>query len=142
MKRAYAQYSATPIEFAHERNDCAVRALRVATGRTYEEVHRLLKAYGRVDKHGTYNQTVNAAAEKFGMRLADLPGGSHVTYHWPARRHLTLAQFIRCHPVGCYVLRVNRHFTAVIDGVVHDWPVNRHVSPRTRVILAWREQLA
>ena len=138
MRRAERLYAVTPPAFASEKNDCAVRALAVAAGHSYEEAHRALKLHGRVDRRGTYNQTMERAAGMLGLRLVEeLPGGSHPDFHMPARHHMTLAQFVRVYRSGRYVVRVNRHFIAVVDGVVHDWAWK--TSARTRAILAWRQ---
>lgn len=54
--------------FAHERNDCAVRAFVYVTGRPYAEVHALFKKHGRKDGKGTWRHTSNAVAKELGMR--------------------------------------------------------------------------
>jgi hypothetical protein len=116
------------VQFAYEKRDCSVRALRIAIGRSYEEAHRALEASGRLNKRGAYNRTVHIAAQLFGLvPIDDAASGGPSTP--------TLAQFVRAHREGRYVIRINTHFLALVDGVVHDnFPLT---GPRTRVTAAW-----
>jgi hypothetical protein len=128
MRVATIEYAITPVAFKHEQRDCAVRALRIAAGITYERAHAMLAAYGRRAKRATSNNTVKRAAENFRLHAVNL--NAHLD-GWP-----TLAKFVREHRTGSYVLRVNTHFLAVRDGVVYNWTAKRN-GARTRVKAAW-----
>jgi hypothetical protein len=127
MKYASKAISARPAQFTYETRDCSVRALRVALGCSYEEAHRALKTTGRVDRRGTYNATMRDASAVFGFKPIS-PTASGMS------ERPTLAQFVRAHRYGRYVIRVHVHFIALVHGTVHD---NLRTGPRTRVIAAW-----
>jgi len=104
-----------PPGFEHERADCGVRALMVGTGVEYPAAHALLKRQGRKDREGTFNAQMERAALELGAAHFPLPG-----------RYPTVNQFVRDNPRGTFILRLNSHFLAVIDGTVHNWrPVTR-----------------
>ncbi len=128
MRTATAEYAKRPAAFAHEKRDCSVRALRIAAGIDYLKAHNTLRIAGRVTKRGAYNLTMHAAARVFSLVPIDLPASG-------AASEPTLAQFVRAHQKGRFVIRVNTHFLAVVNGVVHNWA--GHNGARTRVKRAW-----
>jgi hypothetical protein len=129
VRVATSVYAQTPPAFRGEKRDCGVRALRVAIGRTYEDAHRILKAYGRVDKRGTYNNTMTIAGRMYGLEVISTAASG-----LPEKP--TLAQFIRAHREGSYVIRINTHFVALREGVLHNWRAGRD-GARSRVLMAW-----
>lgn len=138
MRTVTALYSETPVAFKHEARDCAVRAVRVACQISYEDAHRQLKGAGRADRDGTWNLTVTKASGPCGLPLRKMagPGGAMGDTHRADRT--TLAQFVKANPAGRFVIRINTHFIALVDGIVHNWKVNaRNHGPRARVICAW-----
>ena len=104
--------------------DCVARAITIATGRWYGEVHAAL----------------NMVAEDFrGPKLtgrwrpADdgIYRHEHDTlllgvYHWQWTPTMSIGSGCRFHlavgelPDGPVIARVSKHLTAIIDGVVHD----------------------
>lgn len=131
--RQYA--GALPPEFAHETDDCAVRALMVAAGLPYANAHAILKAAGRQDRKDTYARTMDKA-----VRALD---GISVPIRVRRNRngyllYPTLTQWLRVevNRLGRWVILRDGHFFGVVDGVVLDWA--RGTGPRTRVRLAWR----
>lgn len=129
MKRATVEYRKTPAAFRDEKRDCAVRALRIAANVSYESAHKTLASFGRMRKHGTYIGTMAMAAARFNLLKVHQPAsGSGV-------ENATVAQFLRAHRSGRYVLYRNRHFFAIVNGVVHDY---RHgTGARSRIKRAW-----
>lgn len=127
MRVATKEYSHTPVAFAKERGDCAVRALRIAAGVSYFTAHSALAAHGRLQRHGTRNGIMSSAAMSFGLNTWDLDN-----------RRPTLAYFLRENPTGSYVVQIKGHYIAVRDGIVHNWS-KRH-GPRTRVRRVWVNQ--
>lgn len=102
--------------------DCAVRSAAIATGLSYREVYDAINALALDERPRGGRKRSNAR-----------------TGVWPR----TLARFLEAHgfawtptmgigtgcqvhlradelPSGTLVVRVTRHFTAVIDGVIHD----------------------
>jgi hypothetical protein len=106
-----------------ENNDCAVRALTNITGKSYDEIHAVLKKHGRKDRKGTFVQTSLAAMQELGFEPIVL--GSYLNY-WKfyikgkVEPKKTLNQVVNDLPKGKYVVYVNRHATALIDGQIVD----------------------
>lgn len=89
--------------------DCTVRAICKATGKTWEQVHIALCAYG--------------------FMRCDMPSANHV---WGAylrsqgfRRFIidddcTVVDFCREHPQGTYILAIDGHVVCAADGFYYD----------------------
>jgi hypothetical protein len=107
-----------------ENNDCVVRASSIACGIPYEEMHAKYKEAGRKDRRGTPVFLID--------EVLDYKQGIKATTR---RSAWTLAQFLRVHDSGHWVMCNRNHAWAVIDGVVHDHGI---VGARTRVLFAWK----
>jgi hypothetical protein len=116
-----------------ERNDCAVRAVAAATGRSYDEIHAMFKAEGRRDARGTPTTITWAVLKQLGFRteyraarefIAQYPG-SHatalksVTTHHPDRFKGVWANG------KTYLMFTPGHILAIVNGVNHDWTRGR-----------------
>ena len=55
-----------------ERNDCAVRAVAVATGVSYQTAHAALRVQGRKDRDGTYPCETHKAVQSLRFQLEDV----------------------------------------------------------------------
>ena len=89
--------------------------------------HAVLASYGRKDGHRTYH--LDGTAIQMGHELG-LTFRNELTGVFG-----TVANFLEAHPAGKYLVRINGHAFAVIDGGIHDlFPVG----PRSRVKQAWR----
>lgn len=107
-----------------ERNDCVVRAVMECLGVYYDEAHKLVQPYRAGKGKGTWT-----------IKLMNDP-------YFKARfnrmqvftRRMTVAQFLREHPKGRFIVTVNRHGFAVINGVVKDFTLR----PRQRVASAYQ----
>ncbi len=134
MRRATKDYGARPRAFALERNDCSVRALAVASGRGYAAAHAHLAAFSRTSGDGVQLSVMRGAAASWAGETIDLsPLCKNAGFRtlWP-----TLAEFIRRHRRGAYVLLRRGHFFALVNGTLHDWP--RGTGARTRIRAAIR----
>jgi hypothetical protein len=109
------------VGFTSEKSDCVVRATAVAADLEYADVHHVFARHGRRSRRGTNLGVIQKS-------FAELFPGSE-----QRRVNLTLAQFIRLHPKGRFVVMTRLHAWAVVDSVVHDWELH----PRYRVILFW-----
>lgn len=98
--------------------DCSVQALANALGIPYEESHKIYKDAGRKDMHGAKAAVWSSVWRRYGQII--------FTGNAPP----TIAQFVRANPTGSFLVGVNGHALAVVDGVVID---NRKTSPRWRV---------
>lgn len=130
VRKNSTAYSAQGFPF--EKLDCSVRALAVASDMPYADAHALFKQAGRKDKRGTPTQvSVRVHAGLGYEKLAlyrDAPG---IIAVFP-----TLAQFIRTHRRGRFILHRRGHAFALINGVVHDW--SNGTGARSRIKVAWR----
>lgn len=108
--------------FAHERNDCAVRAFVYVTGKPYAEVHALFKKHGRKDGKGTWRHTSNAVAKELKMRWIE--------------EDCTVLSFLRDMTFARPVAAVIRgHAFGVEKGKIID--LHAVVKPRSRVQGYW-----
>lgn len=104
-------------------HDCVARSIAIATGKPYQEVYDALNGMAlteRIGKRkrrlsnsrtGVYRQTYQHYLESLGWRWTStmsIGSGCHV--------HLKASEL----PQGPLLVRVSRHLTAVIDGVLYD----------------------
>lgn len=125
--------------FAGEKNDCAVIAVTIATGKSYEEVHALMQALGRESGKGTPVPIIEKTILALGFRfkrwgynarramMKSYPGihGSdrgcrNITTHHPRR----FRDAWREHDAKNMLFLTPKHILAVTNGCVHDWSVN------------------
>lgn len=92
--------------------DCGPRAAAIATGLPYEQVYRELSKFQNVlASQGTSREAMHAFLAARGWEwVPTMKIGSGCTVHLRADEL----------PAGRLVVRVSRHFVAVIDGVLHD----------------------
>jgi hypothetical protein len=103
--------------------DCVTRSIAIATGKPYQEVYDALNRLAeteRVGKRkkkrsssrtGVYRQTYQRYLESLGWRWT-----STMSIGSGCRVHLRASEL----PQGPLIVKVSRHLTAVIDGVLHD----------------------
>ena len=137
----YASLSSDPFRLANrEANDCTVVAISIACHVTYDVAHAALAAQGRKNGRGTFAHQQKAAIESLGyeitteiwsksgrQQIIDLYPGSHkklqnITTHHPRRFHAAWKQFCGDRVVLLYS---KGHVSAVKDGQLHDWAINR-----------------
>jgi hypothetical protein len=106
-----------------ERADCSVRALSVAARISYSDAHARFAAAGRKNGCRTPWKAIDTVHGAMGLR--DI-------FAWKSP---TLAQFLKVHPRGRFVLIRRGHSFALVDGIVHDWA--RGTGARSRIIRAW-----
>jgi len=114
--RAEAGYKGTT-------GDCCVRAIAIVTGKPYQEVYDAINEVSKTERTGkrkrgksnartgVYSKTARKYMESLG-------------YEWTATMHIGSGCKVHLWdnelPKGRLFVRVSRHYTAVIDGVVHD----------------------
>jgi len=124
-----------------ERNDCAVKAIAIACGVPYAEVHALLKRLGRQEGKGTPVPISRQAIKQLGFRIREWSVGEYwrkiSTYPSPHHRLRSITThhlrrfpeaWADCHPNMIWVTA--RHMLAVKDGTVRDWSINRALPVR------------
>lgn len=126
MKHIYDDGGRAAAGFKGHAGDCVARAVAIASGRPYAEVYATLAK-------GTGAQR---ATKRSGRKAASARNGIHVRRKWfkdymvgLGFRWVPTMQIgsgckvhLREHelPLGRLVVSVSKHYTAVIDGVIHD----------------------
>jgi len=126
MPEAYAEVSSMRGEqFKFERNDCTVIAFSKVTGMEYAQAHRIFQLFGR--KHGrgattakllefiSANANVLAALK---INVKDYLFTSVPPEHMPTTLY-HLRHSANQYP-GRYLVKINRHVFAMIDGRITD----------------------
>jgi hypothetical protein len=103
--------------------DCVTRSIAIATGKTYQEVYDALNGLAqreRISKRkkrrsssrtGVYRETYQRYLESLGWRWT-----STMSIGSGCQVHLRTSEL----PAGPLLVKVSRHLTAVIDGVLYD----------------------
>ena len=107
--------------------DCAVRAVAIATGQTWDETYRILTQYGYELKNLPNADVVwSEVLKDYGFVRRVIPNTCPSCY--------TVRQFCIDHPKGTYVLATGSHVVAVKDGDYYDsWDSGDEVP-----IMYWR----
>ena len=130
MKKYPAKFSALSKESAamFERNDCTVKATALVTGWNYRDAHRFVKELGRRDRCGFHTSIIANALERNGWGITS----KYVSK--PNGGQYTMTTIGRVLPKGRYMVQVDGHVAALVDGEVLDWTAGR----RHRVIKTWK----
>lgn len=104
--------------------DCVVRAVAIASGRPYAEVHERLSSGSAAQRQGKGRRITNADKGTYVKRKWFRDLMADWGFRWVStmgigtgcRVHLTDGEL----PSGRLVVAVSRHYVAVIDGVIHD----------------------
>jgi len=103
--------------------DCVTRSIAIATGKRYQEVYDALNVLAQTERAskrrkrrsssrtGVYRQTYQRYVESLGWKWT-----STMSIGSGCRVHLRPSEL----PAGRLIVKVSRHLTAVIDGVLYD----------------------
>jgi hypothetical protein len=103
--------------------DCATRALAIVTKRPYQEIYDQINLLGKFERtgkrkkgkstarNGVYKATFKKLAKELGLEWTPT-----MFIGQGCKVHLDADEL----PKGRLVVAVSRHWTAVIDGVIHD----------------------
>jgi len=130
MKFIYDDGGRKASRFKGEANDCLARSVSIVTGLPYSEVYKTINLYSSDEKHkrgrtgilfvlgrgssartGVYKETANKYLRSLGLIWTPtmfVGKGCQV--------HLRDGEL----PPGRLLVNVSKHYTAVIDGVIHD----------------------
>ena len=106
--------------------DCVVRSVAIASGLPYREVYDALSHGARTQRQTKYSR-VKPSSARDGVQTSRKWFRDYMTsigFRWVpmmkigggCRVHLNAAEL----PPGRLVVSVSRHYTAVLDGVIHD----------------------
>lgn len=124
-----------------ERNDCTVKALAIATGKTYEQAHGALALRGRNFRKGTTMTTVFLALSDLGFTKKEIfcrffserdhafPPDKEKAAKYRRSRWAKGKTMKSINPHlpqrGVYLIETSSHLLCVRAGEVHDWTHNR-----------------
>jgi len=109
-----------------EKNDCTVRALANAGGIDYADAHVLLKKHGRKNHCGAKFGTMHKAYMEAGFVVDSVHGtGAQSRYvarftKREAEKGITLGKLLPKLGFGEYIVNVNGHALAVVNGKIID----------------------
>lgn len=104
-------------------NDCATRAIAIASGKPYQEVYDEINALAKLERKSKRKRTKSSARN--GVHKATVKKYiSSLGWQWTptmeigsgCKVHLNADEL----PSGRIIVNISKHITAVIDGVVHD----------------------
>ncbi len=107
---------------AGEVGDCVCRAISIATGRDYKEIHDLINEYSkneRKSKRCSKSSARNGVRKETSRKILESLG-----FVWTPT--MQIGQGCKVHlredelPAGTLIVSVSKHLTCVIDGVIHD----------------------
>jgi hypothetical protein len=112
-----------------ETGDCGVRAAALASGRPYEEVYQLLLKLAAKERPGARRKRHGKPRSRSHPRTGIWTDTMHklmyeLGFLWVAT--MQVGSGCKVHladdelPGGRLVVRVSKHYTAVLDGVIHD----------------------
>lgn len=91
-------------------DDCVKRALVVVTGRDYVTVQRELNEYKKVTGAKSFNSVENL------RYVEDILKAKKISLH----TQMTAEEFCQKHPMGRYILDMEEHWSACVDGCIYD----------------------
>jgi hypothetical protein len=109
--------------FTGKTGDCITRSIAIATGKTYQEVYDALNELAQTERTSkrkkkrsssrtsVYRQTYQRYLESLGWQWT-----STMSIGSGCQVHLRASEL----PAGPLLVKVSRHLTAVIDGVLYD----------------------
>lgn len=123
MKHYYNDGGRKRAGFKGGARDCAVRAVAIVIGKPYREVYDGINFVAKIERahkgkfprsqsrNGVYRQTLNRYLENIGWEwIPTMQFGKGCTTHM-RKEEL---------PSGSIIVRLSRHFAAVINGVLYD----------------------
>lgn len=91
-------------------DDCVKRAIVVVTGMDYSKVQRGLNEYKTVTGAKSFNGIKNL------RYVEDVLKAKKITFH----SDLTAEEFCKKYPRGRFILDMNEHWSACVDGCIYD----------------------
>lgn len=110
----------------NEKNDCAVKAVALATGKPYADVRARMMRIGRRPKKGTPIWVTEAVLREYGYKMVLETRFPH------ARTPITAARTMPKR--GVYLIRTRRHILCYRAGKIQDWTDGR----RHRITAIWK----
>ena len=105
----YMFYNANPL--GRHVNDCTIRAISRATGRSWDETYRRLSEFAR-----------ELAVMPDSVFYIDAYLAEHFDKVFACKQNnkMTVGEFVKQHPDGTYLITMSGHITCAIDGLIYD----------------------
>lgn len=124
MKYQYDDGGRLAAGFSGKTGDCVARAVAIATGLPYADVY---KALADVNANARNRKTRGERSARRGVRTSSVGFKRYMaSIGWRWTPTMFIGQGCKVHlrpdelPSGRLIVSVSRHYTAVIDGVIHD----------------------
>lgn len=91
-------------------NDCTVRAISLATNKTWDETFRILGEFARAQ--AIMPDEVTYIDEYLSRHYNRVCGCRH--------EKITVGEFVKRNPMGVYLITMSGHITCAIDGCIYD----------------------
>lgn len=107
----YIYFNPHPKGTSTQVGDCTKRSIVASTGIDYMEVQRELNAYKKVTGAKSFNSGHNPH-----RYVEEVLGAKKIT----VSSNMTVEQFCNSHPQGRYILDMDTHWSACVDGCIYD----------------------
>ena len=123
MKYQYNDGGRKAAGYKGETGDCGARAIAIVTGMSYQAAYELVNHYGgmeRKSKKRSHKTNARTGVHSATMRRIMESLG------WKWHPTMLIGQGCKTHlradelPTGRLLVNVSKHYTVVIDGVIHD----------------------
>lgn len=113
----FKYYNANPRN--RQVNDCTVRAISLATGRTWDQAYEELSKFAQAQ--AIMPDEVDYINEYLGRRYRRACGCQG--------EKITVGDFVRLYPYGIFLITMSGHITCAINGTIYDTfdPSDRYV---------------
>ena len=91
-------------------DDCVKRAIVVVTGMDYSRIQRELNEYKKVSGAKSFNSVKNLRYVEDVLKAKKIP----------LNKQLTAKEFCQSYPCGRYILDMDEHWSACVDGCIYD----------------------
>lgn len=105
----FCYYNANPL--GRKVNDCTVRAISLATGKSWDETYDWLSLYAK--SQAIMMDEIQYIDEFLESNFEKLCGCKESI-------KVTIAQFLETNPFGTFLITMNGHITCCIDGCIYD----------------------
>lgn len=105
----FKYYNANPL--GRKVNDCTVRAISLATGRSWDETYEELSDFAQ--EQAIMPDDVSYIDEYLDKRFKKICGCRN-------NFKISVGDFVDTHPNGVYLITMNGHITCCIDGCIYD----------------------
>ena len=92
-------------------NDCTVRAISLATDRSWDSTFLQLSDFARAQ--GIMPDEVEYIDEYLDRHFSNV-------YSCDSLNKITVGEFVQNHPRGVYLITMSGHITCCVDGVIYD----------------------